>query len=360
MSTTPTPANGSDPLCAPGSSLMGKSTPDPSSKSSQMTFGDLLNTTCLLASPAGRSPSVLQAGLKTDPSGPAPAPASPSVPQEKDSPKPMRDISGQPSSASSTPSGRLQSSVSRLLQNRLSGGSMEYSLTWKERTTPAGRRICALRASKPPTSGKGCTGWPTPNTPSGGPNFKSTATHTGGMDLEGAATLTGWVSPTAQDGERGNLPPRPQDTGIPLSQQVAMAGWTTPQAHDATGRSATPKDKHGTKHGCACLALDAQLTGWPTASTRDAKGGYEGGRIRNGKISTDTLDVTAQLTTGPTTPSSPAATEKRVASRALNANFSAWVMGFPTSWMLCGIRAFLTLKSQKSSKASRSRKDSGA
>jgi len=31
--------------------------------------------------------------------------------------------------------------------------------------------------------------WPTSNTPSGGPNTKSTPTHTGGMDLDGAALL---------------------------------------------------------------------------------------------------------------------------------------------------------------------------
>ena len=41
-------------------------------------------------------------------------------------------------------------------------------------------------------------------------------------------------------------------------------------------------------------------TGWPTPSTRDYKGGYEGGRIRDGKISTDTLDVAAQLSGWPT------------------------------------------------------------
>ena len=48
--------------------------------------------------------------------------------------------------------------------------------------------ICALRASARRTSGNGSggsrKGWPTPNTPSGGPNVKSTATHTGGMDLD--------------------------------------------------------------------------------------------------------------------------------------------------------------------------------
>ena len=40
---------------------------------------------------------------------------------------------------------------------------------------------------------------------------------------------------------------------------------------------------------------DRDCSGWPTPSVRDMKGGYRGGRIRNGKISTDTLDVTAQL-----------------------------------------------------------------
>ena len=33
---------------------------------------------------------------------------------------------------------------------------------------------------------------------------------------------------------------------------------------------------------------------WPTASARDSKGGYQGGRIRNGKLSMDTLDVAVQ------------------------------------------------------------------
>lgn len=45
---------------------------------------------------------------------------------------------------------------------------------------------------------------------------------------------------------------------------------------------------------------DIDFSGWPTASSRDHKGGYQGGRMRNGAISTDTLDVAAQLTAWPT------------------------------------------------------------
>lgn len=43
-----------------------------------------------------------------------------------------------------------------------------------------------------------------------------------------------------------------------------------------------------------------ERTGWPTPTVRDCKGGYRGGRIRNEKWSTDTLDVTAQLAGWPT------------------------------------------------------------
>jgi len=42
------------------------------------------------------------------------------------------------------------------------------------------------------------------------------------------------------------------------------------------------------------LTNENECLSWPTASTRDHKGGYNGGRIRDGKISMDTLDVAVQ------------------------------------------------------------------
>ena len=70
--------------------------------------------------------------------------------------------------------------------------------------------------------------------------------------------------------------------GVSLLQHVASVrrtsdndfiGWPTPQAHDTTGRSKSQKNKHGTKHGCACLVLSANLAGWPTPCQQDGPNG---------------------------------------------------------------------------------------
>lgn len=47
----------------------------------------------------------------------------------------------------------------------------------------------------------------------------------------------------------------------------------------------------------ARLTNASDASSWPTASARDHKGGYTGGRIRNGKVSMDTLDVAVQAHT---------------------------------------------------------------
>lgn len=60
--------------------------------------------------------------------------------------------------------------------------------------------------------------------------------------------------------------------------------WTTPSGLSRSRlRASVPRTS----------ATDS--TGWPTPSATDYKGGYQGGRIRNGKLSTDRLDVAAQL-----------------------------------------------------------------
>ena len=64
----------------------------------------------------------------------------------------------------------------------------------------------------------------------------------------------------------------------------SWSAWVTLQRRDYTRRQSMRER----------LTNDAGSLSWPTASARDSKGGYQGGRIRNGKLSMDTLDVAVQ------------------------------------------------------------------
>ena len=75
----------------------------------------------------------------------------------------------------------------------------------------------------------------------------------------------------------------------PRTKETGSSSWLTPTTSDMNG----VRQMDGKRSGG--LNTQAQ-SAWPTPSTRDHKGGYTGGRIRNGKVSTDTLDVAAQLT----------------------------------------------------------------
>lgn len=89
------------------------------------------------------------------------------------------------------------------------------------------------------------------------------STDRGGVNLQTAALLAGWTTPSATDGVRGGTGITSGMTGSSLTQMVKMAVWPTPTA-------------------------------------TDGKGGYPGGRVRDGKLSTDRLDVAAQLAGWPT------------------------------------------------------------
>jgi hypothetical protein len=73
---------------------------------------------------------------------------------------------------------------------------------------------------------------------------------------------------------------------------------------------------------------------WPTPTSRDAKGGYIGGRTRNGKVSWDTLDVAVQWTDN----------QDRTGGQ-LNPNWVDWLIGFPVGHT--GLDALETHKFQQ-------------
>lgn len=103
------------------------------------------------------------AGLATDQSGPAVAPANLSARQAKERGLLTIDTCGQPFTGSSS-SAALQSSLASRLRAKLQmTGSTLYRLTWKDWGLPSGRSLSRLRASVPRTSGTGLTGWVTPS-----------------------------------------------------------------------------------------------------------------------------------------------------------------------------------------------------
>lgn len=64
----------------------------------------------------------------------------------------------------------------------------------------------------------------------------------------------------------------------------SWSAWVTSQRRDYSRRQSMRE----------LLTNASGSLSWPTASARDSKGGYQGGRIRNGKLSMDTLDVAVQ------------------------------------------------------------------
>lgn len=283
----------------------------------------LLDTHSVISSPvsgAGPTPYALPDGLIVSPSGPDHVHVNLSALQALEKEITTRDPFGGHSAGSSR-TVALQRSLESRLRARLDvHGSPEYALTWKHWAMQSGPQICALRASRRLTRGKGCFGWPTvTNSMVTEQDLAQAITAGRSSQREAYAEskifpLAGWVSPMAQDGTRGGLPPRPQDTGVPLSQLAALAGWATPTVQDAENNAGPSQWERNS---------------WP-------------------------LNVQAS---GTTTTLSPVPMEKR---GALNPDFCRWLMGYPDVWASSGataMRSCLKLRRSSSKRAKRREND---
>lgn len=167
----------------------------------------------------------------------------------------------------SSNSAALQSSLaSRLRAKTALLGSTLYKLTWKERSTPSGRSISALRASARPisdsASGGSEKGWNTPRASdgsNGGPN------QAGGA-LPADAALTSWISPQAADAKGSGAN---QNTASLCRQAKQVAGWPTPVATEIGNTlenyvAMKANMKSGPRTAITHPSLAAQLAGWPT------------------------------------------------------------------------------------------------
>ena len=167
------------------------------------TFGQwsLPGTPSAISSPEsadGNSPSCEQAGPMIAPCGLVHVHANLSARQAKELGLLTSGTYGRHGSGSSSSADLQRYLASRLPALTRWSGSTLFSLTWKERVTSSGLRICALRASVPRTSGSGFGSWPTPTT-TDAIRFPAYEFKTSNVTLNHAAQLAGWVTPSARD-----------------------------------------------------------------------------------------------------------------------------------------------------------------
>lgn len=336
---------------------MEKLTSDQSRMSYQPTLLDSIDVISSPGSESGITHSTSQEW--TDKYGRVPAHASLSARQAKEKGLLTSGTYGLRSSISSS-SADLTHSLANRYRARTEGlGSTLYTLTWKQRATPSGRLIFRLAASERRTSVSGFSSWPTldatnrvrdEETMQKCADFRkrNANQNTVPLYLAEVANLASWPTPQAgtpaQNGynEAGNTDNGRKTVAL-LRDEAYLAGWMTPAVTNiepTEGRREKRTEYRksvGRKDSAGGLAEQVVMTTWVTPAVRDYKGGYHGGRIRDGKLSKDTLDVQAQLTaSGDTQNGSTAETES---TGQLNPAFSLWLMGLPDVWHSCGVRA---------------------
>lgn len=269
-------------------------------------------------------PSGLDAlgGLTVEEFGQRLFPANLSARQAKEMGLLTSGICGQAACISSSSANLELSLVNKLQAATASTGSTLYKQIWKQRATPSGRLIFALRASARRTSDSG----------------------SGGLE-------SGWVTTTTRDWKDSGADIAPRADGSErfdqLPRQANLAGWGTPVAQPANGtpeqfqaRKQAAVDR-GVKMGTTItdIQMQANLAGWPTTSVSNDRSPREVIMTRaDGSKNQQRLQDFAAIA-GPARLT--ASGEMLIGSIAgmesggqLCPGHSRWLMGLPIEWSL--------------------------
>jgi len=322
-----------------------------------LTWTDSPRSTCSPESESGPTPCAPLDGPTTETCGQFPVLASLSARQAKALGLLTSGTSGQPRTISSS-----ANILSRLLANKLrvvtaSLGSTLWRLTWKQRHTPGGRWIPALRASERRTGGSDCTGWPTPQARDHkgadlhGPHDRGVK----GPPLNEVCRLAGWPTPNANIIDAKPNPPilgnrKPTDPQIGLADvAVHLTGWTTPSATDGERAGTMTPNMTGSS-----LTQMSTLAGWATPNCSDATRGssetWQDKKMRGAHTGMSLLDQAAICGPARLTASGEMLTgssAKMESGGQLNPAHSRWLMALPKEWDDCAVMATHSTRSKR-------------
>lgn len=313
------------------------------------TSPDTGSATSSPASPVGPLQLDLLGGPTTASCGPAAPRASRSPSRVNEKPRMTIGTCGPTSFASSVPDGPLSSWENRLRRRLARTGSTECLLTWKQRTTPAGRSLSQLVPSTRPIAGIDSGLWPTPMAHEARLGYQRRRGDTKGSQeslttvvvnvsapLDDPRIAGLWPTPTASLADKGvrstegAIREAARNHGPDLAAVTAAALWATPTS---LAPAKNGNNEAGNSAGLVAIRSHVLAT-WPTPKNSDHRGGmpqrWKGEQSLGGRRS-NLNDAAAAHGMAPD--GSSAMTANTVGS--LNPAFVCWLMGFLPEWDAC-------------------------